>query len=377
MGEKMNVYTNTFANQLRHFARSVDIVDDSTFDSVRRLIYRYVRDELGAAYFELLREQPMERSSETGLKMFWSSDEQDHTWPRRGQDGAYTNLVTMAFGEKQPLWIVDRGKHVLKGAGELTDEWSDNKDLRSYEPVVDTDVRTLVVLPLRRKRLLGACYFECSEYLPITDVAKKELQILAESIAILLELYELNRTQAAMTANAISDLSERLQSARFPKLTRPNFFLASSSRADQSVTTMVTEVLKEFKDKGKLDFTDWSTSTESGNITAQIARDIVRARFGICYFSEPSEDKSSGRPAYIDNANVVFEAGMLHVRTIADDVSSGREPTGWIPMREENSPQVPFDFAGERILIVPRFRDGALNEDRLREMLSARINTRL
>src|SRR5215471_8469684 len=250
MGEKMNVYTNTFANQLRHFARSVDIVDDSTFDSVRQLIYRYVRNELGAAYFELLREQPMERYSATGLKMFWSSDEQDHTWPIREQDGTYTNPITLAFGEKQPLWVVDRGKHVLKGAGELTDEWSDNKDLTSYEPVADTDVRTLVVLPLRRKRLLGACYFECSEYMGITDVAKKELQILAESVAILLELYELNRTQAAMTANAISDLSERLQSARFPKLTRPNLFLAYSDRADSdhaetSVITVVTEVLKE------------------------------------------------------------------------------------------------------------------------------------
>jgi len=82
-------------------------------------------------------------------------------------------------------------------------------------------------------------------------------------------------------------------------------------------------------------------------------------------------------PAYIDNANVVFEAGMLHARTIADDPSSGREPTGWIPMREEDSPRAPFDFAAERILIVPRFRDGALNEDRLREMLRARINTLL
>jgi len=371
----MTAYTNTFANQLRHFARSVDIVDDSTFDGVRQLIYRYVRNELGAAYFELLREQPMERYSATGLKMFWSSDEQDHTWPMREQDGAYTNLITLAFGEKQPLWIVDRGKHVLKGAGELTDEWSGNKDLGSYEPVSDTDVRTLVVLPLRRKRLLGACYFECSEYLGITDVAKKELQILAESIAILLELYEINRTQSAMTANAISDLAERLQSARFPKLTRPHFFYAFSSRADTRVKMVAAEVLKEFDDK--LDFTDWSAINESGNINAQIARDIARARFGICYFSEPSEDKSGGRPAYVDNANVVFEAGMLHARTIADDPGSGREPTGWIPMREEDSPRAPFDFAAERILIVPRFRDGALNEDRLREMLRARINTLL
>src|SRR6266699_2980504 len=149
----MNGYTNTFAHQLRHFARSVDIVYDGTFDGIRSLIFRYVTNELGAAYFELMREQPMERSAPTWLKMFWSSDERGHSWPVHEQDGAHTKLIPLAFGKDQPLLIVDGVKHVLKGAGDLTDEWSGNEDLPPYEPVADNDVRTLVVLPLRRKRL--------------------------------------------------------------------------------------------------------------------------------------------------------------------------------------------------------------------------------
>ena len=359
---------NTFASQLRHFARSVDIVDDEIFDRVRQLIYKYVKNELGAAYFELMREQLLD--ADPALKMFWSSEDTDHLWPVRRPDGSFTNAVTMAYGQDQPLWLVNRSKGTLVDAEKLEDEWSHNVDLPRYLPVVDQSIRTLIVLPLKRKRRLGVCYFESSTHLGITDVAKLELQLLADAIAILLDLYEVNRAQSQMTSSAIFELQERLESAKFPKLTRPHFFLAFSNRADESVINVITEVLYEFADR--LEFTDWTRINDSGNINAQIAKEILRARFGICYLSEPAE--SEHEPAYLDNPNVVFEAGMLHARTVVDDSSGGGEPTGWIPVREISSPPAPFDFAAERTLHVPRFsNNGGLNDVRLREMLRARI----
>ena len=63
-------------------------------------------------------------------------------------------------------------------------------------------------------------------------------------------------------------------------------------------------------------------------------------------------------PRYDDNANVVFEAGMLHARTLVSSDTEGGEPAGWIPVREKASPDPPFDFAAERILVVPRTRGG-------------------
>ena len=97
----MTSTTSTFANQLRHFARAVDIVDDEIFDRVRQLIYKYVKTELGAAYFELMRDQPLDQ--EPALKMFWSSEDEDHLWPVRRPDGSYTNAVAAAFAEGQPI----------------------------------------------------------------------------------------------------------------------------------------------------------------------------------------------------------------------------------------------------------------------------------
>ena len=363
---------NTFAGQLRHFARSVDIVDDRIFENIRILMYKYVKDELGASYFELMRGQNLD--TDPALKMFWSVDEKDHYWPIKKPDGSYTNAVTMAYAQQQPLWIVDQDKRPLNEAGKLEDQWSRNLDLPSYRPVKDQPVRMLVVLPLRRQRSLGVCYFESSAHIGITEVAKVELLLLADAIAILIELYEANRAQSAMTSSAIFELQERLEQARFPQLTKPHFFLAFSNQADHHVTTIIREALHLFSEQ--LDFTDWQRIDESGDVNAQIVKEIARSRFGICYLSEPAREPTEGGVKYADNSNVVFEAGMLHARTAANAAGDGDEPAGWIPMRETSSPPAPFDFRAERTLEIPRFEDGSLNEDRLLDTLTERI-TRL
>ena len=51
---------------------TVDIVDDEIFDRVRQLIYKYVKNELGAAYFELMREQQLDVDS--GLRLALALD---------------------------------------------------------------------------------------------------------------------------------------------------------------------------------------------------------------------------------------------------------------------------------------------------------------
>lgn len=360
----------TFAGELLHFARSIDIVDDRIFENVRLLMYQYVKDELGAAYFEVM-EGHITDGNDPILKMFWSIDDTQHVWPIETPDGSYTNVVTMAYSKQQPLWVVDQEKRPLSEADRLEDQWSQNPELPHYQPVKrDEPVRMVVVLPLGRQRPLGVCYFEALMYIGITDVAKKELRLLAESIAILFELYVANRTQYTMTSAAIRDLQTRLEQAKFPQLTKPHFFLAFSNRADRAVTTILREVLDKLS--ARLDFTDWQRIDESGNVNAQIAREITRSRFGICYLSEPAKESAEPGVNYIDNPNVVFEAGMLHARTAATEAPDA-EPAGWIPMREIASPPAPFDFRAERILEVPRFDNGTLNEDRLRAMLTERI----
>ena len=125
----------------------------------------------------------------------------------------------------------------------------------------------------------------------------------------------------------------------------------------------MVDVLKEFS--GRLRVIQWNRIDDSDTITVQLAEAITTSRFGLCYLSEPQG--ASGN--YIDNQNVLFEAGMLHALTAL----SIHERSGWIPLREAQSPPPPFDFAGDRIEIVPRTGDGRLNEDLFRTRLSARL----
>jgi hypothetical protein len=363
----MSFKENTFAGQLKHFAKSVDIVDDDVFDRVRQLIYKYVRSELEAAYFELAREQDIDGHS--GLRMFWSSEDRDHNWRLQNDDQTYVNCITRAVAVDRPMWVVGTDKTPLVEAQTYEDLWSRGTDLPRHKPSVDHPIKTLVVVPLRRRRVLGAYYFESPAYIGITDVAKKELMQLADSLAILFELYEAHKSRTRMTGEAIFDLQETLESARFPKLTMPHFFVAFSKRADPRVRTVIRETLDKFSDR--LEFTDWTQIGDSGNINAQIAREIVRSRFGICYLSEPAED--AGEHGFVDNPNVVFESGMLHALTSANAATNGAEPSGWIPMREGDSAQAPFDFAAERTIEIPRSANGEVNEDRLARVLEERI----
>jgi hypothetical protein len=112
---------------------------------------------------------------------------------------------------------------------------------------------------------------------------------------------------------------------------------------------------------------DWQEIADAGAITSQIADRIVRSRYGICYFSEP--DPSDAGHKYVDNPNVIFEAGMLHALINAPDAP----PSGWIPVREDDSPPAPFDFADQRIERIPRDADGKVDEERFRKQIRRRM----
>lgn len=362
---------STFAGELRHFARSVDIVDNATFDSVRNLIYKYVRNELDAEYFELLTEQIIDK--QRYLRTMWSNEAREHLWPLGGTGAEPTPLVSLAFDDSRPLWVVTPDREPIQADRALVDQWSSTPNLPPYQASAGRPVRTVVVVPLRRKRISGVFFIETGSYVSITDVAQDELRLLGDAISILYELWDVNKSQSELTREAIDELTDVLQRARFPKLAKPGLFLAYSGVSDQRVTTIIQEVLDQYSDK--LEIKDWGSVHEAGNITVQIARDITRSKFGICYLSQPSPD---GTHRYVDNPNVVFEAGMLHALTNSTrtgDDSGG--PGGWIPIREKDSPPAPFDFSNERIVVVPRRDSGELNEARFRDLLQQRVNALL
>jgi hypothetical protein len=184
-------------------------------------------------------------------------------------------------------------------------------------------------------------------------------------LAILIDLSQANRVQSSATKDVLSELREILHAGRFPKLAKPQIFVASSSQADQQVMAVVKQVLNEVKDK--LAVVMWSDIAKAGTITVHIVEEITKSRYGLCYFSEPAN--SGGKKRYQDNPNVIFEAGMLHSLTN----SPVTVPEAWVPIREDDSPPAPFDFAAERIAIVPREQDGKLIREEFKDQLRLRL----
>src|SRR6266542_1049872 len=180
-------------------------------------------------------------------------------------------------------------------------------------------------------------------------------------------LRQANRAQVTGTRDAVSELQGILSTTKFPRLTKPQMFVAFSSRADDAVMGVVQEVLNEFSTILKI--VQWNRIEQSGSITLQLIEQIAKSRFGLCYFSEPARDGGE----FEDNPNVLFEAGMLHSLTNAP---AGR-PSGWVPVREKRSSRVPFDFASERIVIVPRNENGEVMEERFRSDLRRRMRALL
>jgi hypothetical protein len=362
----MSDTVKTFAELLRQFALSVDIVSDNTFNRVREHVVEYMKNELEAAYFGLMTRSVI--NGQPGLQTTWSSSDQGSAITIRTDEG-YTRQAALAFDQKRPLWIISKDGTPLRDVADSSgyvDLWSNTVDLPHYAPPVDRPMRTSIILPLVRVgRPLGVLYLESTAHVEATHVAQKELEMLAEAIAVLIELRDANKVQVEGTNEAVGQLGRFLNTAKFPRLTKPNLFLSSPTDADQRVLGIIRDVLEEYS--SKVSVFDWREIDDAGAITAQIADRIIRSRYGICYLSELASPDSKYR--YADNPNVIFEAGMLHALVNAPDAP----PSGWIPVREYDSPHAPFDFADQRIERVPRDENGQVIEDRFRGQIQRRL----
>jgi hypothetical protein len=353
----------TFGSHLQHFARSVDIVDDQTVNEARSLVYEYIQDELRAAYFELTRVYTIDDAP--ALRTWWSSANKEFSTTIRKVSGQYSSQLAVCCDTGKPLWIVSPQREPLRRTEAYVDLWSDVIDLPRYRAPLERDLLTSIAIPMWRpnNRILGLMYLESTEYLDIAEFDHQELALLADALGVLLDLRDLNQVQTQGTRDAINNLRRIKDAVVFPQIARPQLFVAFSGNADQEVVDILGDVLNEFS--SRLRIVQWNRIDDSGTITAQLADVITTSRFGLCYLSE--YDHNTG--GYKDNANVLFEAGMLQALAVL----SIREEAAWIPLREEKSPPPPFDLAGERIEPIPRAADGGLND----ELLRTRLRTRL
>jgi hypothetical protein len=188
---------------------------------------------------------------------------------------------------------------------------------------------------------------------------------ISDSVSKLYRKSEFYKKQREHTDKAIKQLEKSIDDDKLHEFyKKPTIFLATSSGRDvDHVVGVIKSVIDEYSTKFNLLF--WSDINKSGDINEQILKAISKCKYGICYFSE----KDTTQDSYCDSFNVTFEAGMMHALT---NNKVENAPEAWIPIREMNSPKIPFDFAAQRILAVPRNND-TLNEEDFKTQLRSRI----
>ena len=372
----MSSIKRTFAESLSHFVRSIDIVDDSTKESVLSVICGYLEDELDIRYFTLYVEAPIDR--ERGLNPTeWSRGGNVCSFTIKDDSQNYRGQVPLAYDRDISLWIVNADKGTLKSASRYVDlsEKADSDEIPNYVKNTEYEIYTSIIRPTRDgSRIYGVVNFESTRYLPYSRTIETELRKISELISTLYILNKAYKNQRQNTAKEIEYLRElKNEKSFFSRLEKPTIFIASSNHAEDDVISAIKEILQEYEKEFLA--VHWKDISDSGIVTQQIVKEIENCRYGICYLSEPvdleqglSSESDKPQYRYRDNPNVLIEAGMLSAS------SHGATFDRWIPVREEDSAPLPFDFMGNRTVVVSR-SDQKLSTEKLRVELRKTIDS--
>lgn len=359
----------SFSVDLIQFALSVDIVDENIMDQIKKIIKDFFQKKLNIYFFELLVEQVV--SNKEGIATEWAS------YPEKASNQIYINYenkefygqASFAFVQQKPMWLHSTELSLNAPGAKYLDLWSEiqSEIIPKYIHYQKNkkNPKTSILIPLKnsQNKIYGVINLESEEKLEPSEYVKKELLNICDAYTMLRELYNSNKSRDQNTKTAIDSLRRIAQDNMILK--KPTIFLASSENADTEVMGVIIETIRKYESKLELRY--WKELNNSGNINARILQVISQSAFGVCYFSEKSSEENS---IYKDNSNVVFEAGMLHALTNNDIAYS---PESWIPIREKDSTDMPFDFAAERIIVLRRDKNGKLNKDRLESELKDRL----
>jgi hypothetical protein len=358
----------TFGDHVYQFANSVDIVPLSVYYEALGLIEDYLKENLNTRFFAVVIDKMVK------LKPFLVSEwpHEKPWWEERvktDQD-QYVGQTALGYALGKPLWIVGENQRRLMNEDRYVDLLGnvESNEIPKYQEIEDIETRTSIILPLR----IGDSYFgvinlESPNYLPRSYQWLAELRKLANAIAILHRLKDINILQTNTTKAARDYLKAGVDDRAFVPVTgRNDMFFASSSRADQQVLAIMKEVLSSYKTD--FDLVHW-TDISHGDIHDEIWSNISACTYGVCYFSEPENPESPHR--FRDNPNVLFEAGMLFALRRAR-----RTPLkAIILVREPDATAVPFDFNSEYITLVPRKPAGELDTEKFRAQLTRHVQT--
>jgi len=362
----------SFGTELNRLALAVSLINDSTWNDLKKVLGDYFLQTVGVHYFQLLVDG-VRVGGQPGLEGIWSSDERREMEPVF-VDGNYFGMRSLAYHKGKYLWVVARDKGLLSQDQDLIDLWQDEMPLPRYQPPTDEPGRTCIVAPLVFDgKHFGAFVMLHKDYKEFTPLAKAGIITSSQALARIVRVWQSTKEQSHTLSAAFKEFTHYLAESRSP-IEKPRVFLAFSSRAERDVMQSINNVLGGIAER--VQTVSWTERADPGSITQDLIKQISTSDLGLCYMSEKVEDAgSSGELRYTDNANVLFEAGMFHALSAIEEHPS----RGWIPIREHErfAGNPCFDIASERRVVVERHENGELNaeafENSLRRMIASAL----
>jgi hypothetical protein len=256
---------------------------------------------------------------------------------------------------------------------EIIDSWPNGAKLPDYMDYGGGDAKTAIIIPLKYSgHVFGILNLEFKEHLAFARQSAVKLADIADSLARVIWLRETTESSEEDTHDALEILEDNFDFKCSP-LKRAHVFTAYSQRSSPDVMDVIKKVLAGFTE---FDAQYWEDSTMSGSIKDQIYNSIKTCVFGVCYLSEKISEDEGQTLRFQDNPNVLYEAGMLQMlHELRKEPESA--PSRWIPIREggQFTTPAPFDFAAERMIIVPRDENGQLQEDAFWEKFQSAVES--
>ncbi len=353
----------SFGEALEDFASSIDIADERVLQDIGKMLKKYLLDELGFDFYEVLLERwiPGEEGPKRVLdtRLCKGGESFRHVPVNRGT----TNQTAYCFVKDQPLWITSDNEEPLDEATRYIDSWSDAPpgDLPEYKSGNRFRIKTSIIQPLKNGQgAFGVINVESRNLRICNPWAQQELELVAGGVAAIVERVESREASKDGTERSIERLGNFGSGKRWNPIKRPKLFVACSERADGDVVDTIKSYVAKHKDH---DVVFWQKHKGRGDIGQLMLERLRESRVIVCYLSEPVD---GGK--YADNPNVLIEAG------IAQGLNCAWDDVGVVVVREEDSvTEIPFDLDGHDVLKVPRTTRGALSKGAFKEQLGERV----
>jgi uncharacterized protein YktA (UPF0223 family) len=357
-----------FSNHLLQFIDSVDILEERTFKDVVEIIAKYLEKTLDINYMNVM------SVTNDGKNAFGQSlldINRNQTIPLT-EKMRESGQMPFAFQERLKLWITssDEEKPLLS-ADKYKDWWSGVTDIPRYKNFDDQSTRkTSIMIPLmhdfRTNEVIGVINFESEIYIEPTKVAEETLLNLAKIISKAMRLKRIRSQFHKSTKDSINRLTKELDGLDIFKLTKPKLFLGYPDKSEDDVMGCLKSVIDDNYSQDIL-LSDWKNKPQPKEITKEIFDDIYHSQYGVYYLSEI--DKKNVSYSYVDNKNVIFEAGFHRGR--------GNTQENCLIIREKDSEDIFFDISTFKNIEVPRDKNGKLRSEVFRKKLKDTLDVML